>query len=312
MRPLRSRPALLASAIALLTASCGGPLWNPFVRPLPQPVPAGEGLLITGGDSADRARALADYHAAVEIHERLFGGSAPPMILVLGSPAQIARFDTRSRIARGFDVQPVQIGPDGWSSSTTRHEICHDLHTHRAGKVSGATVRFTGADRALDSYASSVLPDWFDEAGAVMCEDEADVAQRDSILVAQWQKRLPLGNLFSMNHPSARRLTGSRSRGVSVSSRRIEDALLADTLMMFYSQSSSVTRFLLEQQGPAFLPRLMDHLARGVMMDSILRTAPRPFASVTEFQTAWEGWFTSPRPSPLTRRSTSPPPPRQF
>jgi hypothetical protein len=279
----------------LVFAGCGLFL-TPFVSPLSEPVPAGENLLITGGDSAARARALADYRAAVDLHGRTFGGTPPMAILVLGSQAQLARFDSRPYRDKGHSVTPIWIGPDGWSSSTTRHETCHELHEQRAARVPGGKLRFVGPKRTLDTYSSPFLPDWFDEAGAMICEDESSHREREEALIRDWEKRLPLSVLFSMDHPSSASPKGRpRAGGISMASGMPARGAEADTVLMFYSQSYSVSRFLGERQGTAFLSRMVDDLATGVAMDSILRAAPHPYASIQSFQDAWEQWLTNRR-----------------
>ena len=288
--------------VVLLFAACG-PLRKPFAPPLPEPVPAGEKVLITGGDSAARARALADYTAAVDVHTRAFGGTPPVALLVLGSPAQLARFDSRPYREKGYSLTAIWIGPDGWSSSTTRHEACHELQQQRAAGVAGGKLRFVGPKRTLDIYSSPFLPDWFDEAGAMICEDESSHREREAVLVQKWDKRLPLSMLLSMDHPMAASAvaSGPPSKGISMTSLPADRSARGDTLLMFYSQAYSVSRFLGEHQGAEFLSRMIDDLARGVAMDSILRVAPHPFASIASFQDAWERWVTS-------RPATGPPP----
>jgi hypothetical protein len=235
---------------------------------------------------------LVDYSAAVDIHGRTFGGTPPRALLVLGAPAQLAKFDSRRYRDDGYSVSAIWIGPDGWSSSTTRHEICHELHGERARAVTGGKLRFVGPSRTLDVYSSPYLPDWFDEAGAVICEDEAGRGDRDAALVREWSKRLPLSVLFAMDHPvsGSPSAGGPRSRGTSMTAWTPPPGAQTDTILMFYSQSYSVIRFLGEHQGAEFLSGMIRDLARGMTMDSVLRAAPRPYASIDSFQDAWERW----------------------
>jgi hypothetical protein len=144
--------------------------------------------------------------AATARFTRYFG-VVPGPVAVIYLPAALAALDVSDFIARGVRPLPM-VAPAPALALTSApategalaHEACHqfliDYVDHRTS-VTSASMQHG------DGYGHPAIADWFDEAAATLCEDDAQLRRRADELMLRITDRIPLAELFAMRHPMA-------------------------------------------------------------------------------------------------------------
>lgn len=243
---------------------------------------------------------------------RYFGAAPPPIgVVVFKSVDEMRAFDWTPIQSRTSGVLPWLVQFEGnptVSASTVEgeralsHEACHMFLIGQTSRTLGRAV--VSPPGSPLSYGDPALPDWFDEGVATLCEPESLHQSRVAQLRAAGDSTIPFPELFRMEHPAWRQLqamldaqraaTGDTAgrTGPGVTTLRVRrGALVGVRSGTFYSQTNSVLEFLAEREGPRFVGRLGEGLARGQTVEQVLaahaRTLPRDVAGL---EREWKAW----------------------
>ncbi|MGE3911356.1 MAG: PDZ domain-containing protein [Chloroflexota bacterium] len=169
------------------------------------------------------------------------------------------------------------------------------------------------AGGAQPSYGHPAIPDWFDEAIALLSEPSEMQSSRLAELRRQLQggaTLIPLDELFQMTHPRAPQQAGNSGQAQSGASRGDEivpgvglsvgsnadattdDGTLTDTYAIYY-ETTALAQFLREREGPAFIGRIGDGLIRGESMSQILADAQHVPTDLDQLRQAVRDWVLS-------------------
>jgi hypothetical protein len=160
----------------------------------------------------------------------------------------------------------------------------------------------------MPSYGAPSLPDWLDEATAVLCESEQSKAQRLAGMRSQHSREqlIPLAELLTMEHPVAKALgafiAAQRKAAMDSAGTRSSNEMMMRVTPppgmldgarsgQFYAQSYSLAAFLAEREGPTFLSHLAGVLGRGQTMEDVLKEPGRKLPKdVASLERAWKTW----------------------
>ncbi|CAN5876698.1 hypothetical protein BH23GEM5_BH23GEM5_11100 [soil metagenome] len=171
----------------------------------------------------------------------------------------------------------------------TAHEACHTFFFAHVEEMLSGSQRAGGiAASGSAHYGHPAVPDWFDEAVAVLCERPDQQERRRRYMAQHLNERIPLADFFSMPHPVAegRAATG----GSTTAEDRTRSMMQAPSGRLFYAQALSVVKFLAEQEGPAFVGQMARQLARGLPMSEVLKEARRVPREMAALDAAWRAW----------------------
>lgn len=319
-RGLHLARATRVMAACFLLAACAAPRSVP-AGPPPAAAPAPDGLppvhiktakyeLYAPSDAV--AQALRpELDRAASTFERYFGAAPPPIgVVVFSSPAETRMLDLgplRTRV-RGILPWIVQHESDPTVSRSgveghraLAHEACHVYLVARTGVVLDRPVRSPAGP--APSYGDPSLPDWFDEGVATLCEPAATHATRVAAIRAAGDSAIALAELFRMEHPALRQIqsmvAAQRAAGDSAAAGRAgvisvrvpADAGASATPSIFYAQANSVLEFMADREGPQFVGRLGEGLARGLSVEQVLaahaRRLPRDLPGL---EREWKQW----------------------
>jgi hypothetical protein len=180
------------------------------------------------------------------------------------------------------------------------HEVCHMfLIAHlnqRLGRTRAQVAEASQTARAHSggSYGDPMLPDWFDEATATLCETPTLQQKRRAYAREHRAEMIPLAQLFAMPHPNVAGRTGTEAAsGTRVTVEVGGQGAPQDH--MFYPQVLTLAQFLAEREGPEFIGRVAENLARGRSMPEILRGARNLPADLDSLQRAYAAWLATAR-----------------
>lgn len=147
------------------------------------------------------------------------------------------------------------------------------------------------------NYGSAHLPDWADEAFAVMCEHDASIKSR--ISQAKTGTPIALQTLFSMEHPHLKEAEGEKAAGSSGASVKIvgSDTVNEEhrehmrAVANFYAQVAALTAFIKERAGADAFKVIIDGLADGKEMKDILPTLPKLPSTIDQLDADWNVWM---------------------
>jgi hypothetical protein len=184
------------------------------------------------------------------------------------------------------------------------HALSHEAgHLFLKGWVDARTGRADSAvidSAAAGHYGSALMPDWFDEAVATLCEFPALQANRRARLLDSLDQRIPLAELFTMAHPVAaseremieramKQMGGGAKPGMLV--LRGEGALLSNRARMFYAESLTLAQFMIAREGPRFIRTIAEGLALQASMADILRDAEHLPHDPAALEAEWVAWL---------------------
>jgi hypothetical protein len=271
-------------------------------------------------DEATLARATEDLDYAAHAFLRYFG-EAPPQIavVVVGAPADLQRADFAALRARQLRVLPWVVepaAPGGEALPVQRlglegarplsHEAGHVFLMAWADAKLGRRPAAGGAARDSArtgplNYGDPSLPDWLDEAVATLCEFPVLQSQRRQLMRARLAERIPLPELFTMEHPVLAEMRGlveqarteAAAGGQPSRMMRIQlPAAQSPRAVIFYGETLTLSEFLVEREGPTVIGRVVRDVLAGKSAADALRAVVRSVPSdPAELERAWVAWL---------------------
>jgi len=216
-----------------------------------------------GEDAAEQL----DY--AARRFEGFFGTEPPRIAVVLFEhPEHVAEYDFEPLRERGMMALPWltdeallaaarrALGPLATRAElpvrALSHEACHMYLVSYVSELVGyddPNERLAALEGP--SYGDPLMPDWFDEAAALLCEPEEMGEERRAAMRREVDNRIPLAEFFQQDHPSAQQTARPRGdaaapdRGPRITIERRERSAPD----LFYSQALSVAEFLVDRPG---------------------------------------------------------------
>ncbi|MBA4158214.1 MAG: hypothetical protein H0X65_12155 [Gemmatimonadetes bacterium] len=145
------------------------------------------------------------------------------------------------------------------------------------------------------SYGDPRMPDWFDEAVAVLCEPEDMRAERREAMRRGVGSRRSLTDFFAMDYPAAGHTApaGVQPEAEQRSRRPRITITRGDTGEpdLFYPQALSVAEFLIEREGPEVIGRLAEGFARELSVDDMLLQGRNLPEDVNALEAEWLRWL---------------------
>jgi len=179
------------------------------------------------------------------------------------------------------DVEPARLAESaarGLPGRSLDHEAGHAfLSAHVDARLGRLPAQGPVADLSSLDPGDAIMPDWFEEAAAALCEmPESRTARLAAFRRRLWE-RYPLHELFTMRDAGQGR-DGLPGGG-------------AARHRFFVDQSFAVAAFLVDREGPSFIGRLSDALTKGRATTQALRDdAPSLPADVDELERLWISW----------------------
>jgi len=272
---------------------------------LPTGLPAGVDLRVGDSVVALNGKVPGSLQELEENYKRILAGS--PVELRIRRGAGEVNLSFVKPEAKGPKVQVQQPrDSSGTSAAPLRRSEARPL-SHEAGHVFfvayvnaklGPTSPARG-ERAAH-YGHELIPDWFDEAVATLCEFPALQQSRRETMRKMLEKRIPLGELFVMEHPVASSLRDlvrqSREQqapaGTKVQVVTGGENLLSDPerAIVFYAESLTLAQFLAEKEGAGFIQQIAAALMKGKPMAEALRGAKFVPSDLGELEKTWVEW----------------------
>lgn len=206
---------------------------------------------------------------------RLLESPVPAGLVVVGDSAA----STEARLQPGerwiFTIDTSETSAEREIGSGRRMSAMGYLTHETAHRVAVATIYPSDTTFGPDAGYGSPLPDWLDEALALLTEPATDQRARLSLLFADGMiYALPLRRFLYMPHPAlANAPPGSQVRRV------------------FYGQSLAFALFVRERAGDAALGTLVRALRAGEKQGAALTTLPGMPADGGALEQAWLAWL---------------------
>jgi|FaiFalFF_MnMetaG_3_1042247.scaffolds.fasta_scaffold07232_4 hypothetical protein len=149
-------------------------------------------------------------------------------------------------------------------------------------------------------YGHDLIPDWFDEAVATLCEFPALQDLRRKTMREKIDQRIPLSEFFTMEHPVAksqreliRQVAEDQKTGSGAHIIIGGEELLSnrERAIVFYAQALTFSLFLAEKEGPDFIAQIARGLMTGQPMEEILRRAKSVPQDLAALEKAWVEWL---------------------
>lgn len=203
-------------------------------------------------DDAELAKDFGRISARVE---EVFGCKIRPFALTFvdGRRIQVVPKPAKKVLDAGaqWEIQWARDLPRG---DFMRHEVAHLLLLEAE---TGLAPELRARMLAKNQYGT-VLPDWMDEAAAVLAEG-ALAADREATLQAavQGEKLIPLTELFTMHHPGHDAVTGA-----------VKDPTAKN--FIFYAQCWGFPQFIEETYGLPVMHQMLKSAQKGEPVKSVL------------------------------------------
>jgi hypothetical protein len=254
-----------------------------------------DGYEVHAPGGADLTRTIEEVDYALARFERFFGDAPYIAVTLFEGPSDMMAFDLGPLHARGVPHLPWFLGgrepPSLEGARALSHEACHTMFLHRIRRTTGWTPPAAPPGPEEVRYGASTVPDWMDEAAALLCEFPALQERRRAQLAERTP--LPLDSLFAMEHPSLPTLRQMLAQAQSESGAAVGRHTTTPSTdpLLFYAQSHSVATFVVEVADPRVMARLADALAAGGTMEQALAAEPALPSSVTDLEAAWRRWL---------------------
>lgn len=274
-------------------------------------------------DEATLARAMLDVDYAAQAFLRYFGEEPPQIaVVVVSAAADLQRADFTALRARHLRVLPwvVESAAPGGEAAPVRRlglEGARPL-SHEAGHVfliawvdvqlgrrpgAGGVAQGSARTEPL-TYGDPSLPDWLDEAIATLCEFPELQSQRRQVMRARLAERIPLPELFTMEHPVFADMRGliEQARTEAAAGGQPGRVLRMQgpgaqnpRAAIFYGATLTLSEFLAEREGPTVIGRLVREVLAGKSVADALRAVVRSVPSdPAELERAWVAWLGGP------------------
>ncbi len=150
------------------------------------------------------------------------------------------------------------------------------------------------------SYGHPAVPAWFNEAVATLLESPQLQKSRYDFLAHHMQDAIPLPNLFTMKHPvvtdrqealKQAQAAAVNNGGTSVVVMQTDNDSTSQRETLFYAESLSIAQFMAAEEGPIFIGRVAEGLAKGRTMQEILHDAKNLPADSDQLAKTWRQWL---------------------
>lgn len=241
-------------------------------------------------------------------------------------PRKVTKFSTQvSKSSSAFGKPP--------ETNIYSHEAMHSYFMSYVNKQLGvstvdmmkATAAFMKEKGIKRNYGHPVIPDWFDEAMAMLAENDSSQMMRRAQAKDDLNNLIPLEQLFTMTHP-AEDYSSSKLMIDSFDVRKYFNNAFSDSALklqikstitnttsspgeggeciaptgaelltsVFYSQISSFMYFLVQQEGEPIVKKIADGLISKMSMQQILKKHARNVpADLKELEKAWIAYVRS-------------------
>lgn len=200
----------------------------------------------------------------------------------------------------GSQGRPREPPEPGGGPGVLAHEACHVFLDAWARQAADPP-----RERPAHAYGSGVLPDWFDEMAATLCERAGYKRTRRRYLRSRFDRRIPLRELVTMPHPVAGDASpelppteGLRARSLVklLDGSRVATALDERRAGLYYAQALTLGEFLHERGGARALRTVGRHLAEGRDLERALELSRRKGIDVPgdleRLERRWLEWGT--------------------
>lgn len=225
-----------------------------------------------GEHNTDLLREKSELLAAVDIFDENFGPSPKLDVTLMNSQMNLLQVDTSETsehflgflsyqgLAKSQNIKQGTTAKKSEKYNILAHEACHKLLMNQVDEK-GLKAESNGHM----VYGHALLPDWFDEMAAVMCENQALTKMR---LAEEIDSFIPFADFFVMENPAftmvkeqamkmmqQQRKKSNSKDGSFVMTLNVDDNN-AQLSHQFYQQSALFGHFLIENLGRQIFKRL--------------------------------------------------------
>jgi len=229
-------------------------------------------LRIFGENNSDLLREKSELLTAVNVFDENFGSSPKLDIALMNNQISLLQLDTSEMSDQYLGFMSYQgLGKSQKKESNNRakkfekyniiaHEACHKLLIHQV-EDKGLKAESNGEL----VYGHGLLPDWFDEMAAVMCENQILTDMR---LTDEIDNFIPFEDFFIMENPAFTLLKKQMNRLMQQQLKKTNDKKTTVAMVvnlddnnaqlssLFYQQSSLFHHFLSEKLGRKIFKQL--------------------------------------------------------
>ncbi len=231
-------------------------------------------LRIFGENSTDLSREKAELLIAADIFKENFGSSPKLDVALMNNQMNLLQLDT-SKVSKKYIGFMSYQGLQGLAHGTKTdemtekklekynilaHEVCHKLLMNKL-EDEGLKSESNGQL----SYGHALLPDWFDEMAAIMCENRALTEMR---LADDMESFIPFDEFFVMENPAFTSIKEQMNKLIAQKLKNDSDKNQTTIMVQkldgndeqlasrFYQQSALFHYFLTEKLGDQIFKRL--------------------------------------------------------
>jgi len=244
-----------------------------------------DSLRIFSENNTDLLREKSELLHALDIFEKNFGPSPKIDIALMNSQMSLIQLDTRkiSDLYLSFmSYQGIAQSPKMGSIGTNKvekynilaHEACHKLLINQVDEKG-----LKAKQRNELTYGHAMLPDWFDEMAAIMCENQALSEMRLSNDIDSF---IPFKEFLDMENPAFTSIKDQMNRLVKqqleLSNDKKQTTVMSVELdetdnelaFLFYQQAALFRHFLTEKLGHQIFKRLTQQFVQGADVNAWL------------------------------------------
>lgn len=266
----------------------------------------------------DLRRSGDDLRIATTQFVNYIGQSPKKMaFLIFRSAAERDRYDFRPFTRRGLPVVPVILPatpggspsgakPGGKPGSDTgpepiSHEAGHrflvDYVDHALATARGGE-RGTGSSNAAQAGASGhptheVMPDWFEEAVAALCERPAYQNRRIEFMRSRLSKRIPFDELFTMPIPAGPGAAGKGAAKSTGAAKAGGGSAPSERAAIFRAEALSLARFIASREDARFIGTIAEGVISGRTVGEVLNTSQHLLSKPEALEKQWLEWMQS-------------------
>lgn len=233
-------------------------------------------LRLFGEKNTDLLREKSELLTAVDIFDKNFGPSPKLDVALMNSQMNLFQLDKSNMSDQylGFMSYQGLVNNQGMSAQQSdkynplAHEVCHMLLINQI-KEKGLNAEVNGQM----SYGHGLLPDWFDEMSAVICENQALSEMRKTNVIEDY---IPFDEFFIMENPAFTMVKEQVSRMMEQQRKNSNNkggdfaAVLdidfddnsSQLSLLFYKQVALFRHFLIEKLGAEIFKRLTEEFVQ--------------------------------------------------
>jgi len=242
-------------------------------------------LRIFGENNSDLLREKSELLTAVDVFDESFGYSPKLDIALMNNQMSLLQLDTSAMSDQYLGFMSYQgLGQSQQKESSNHvtkfekyniiaHEACHKLLIHQ---VEDKGLKAENNGELV--YGHGLLPDWFDEMAAVMCENQALTDMR---LTGDMDDFIPFEDFFVMENPAFTLLKEQMNRMMQQQLKKNNDKKTTMAVVMELDDKNAQLSGLFYQQSALFYYFLNEKLGR-----QIFKQLTQKFVDKTDV-TAW-------------------------